>query len=241
MDLIVSSQVNTMTSREMADLTEKRHDNVKRTIEVLVEKGIISQPQIEDGFKSANGIVEQRYLVSKRDSYVIVAQLSPEFTARLVDRWQQLEAVESKFEIPKTYAQAMRLAADQSEKIDFQKEQLSIAAPKIAFVENYVQLRGLKGFREIAKLLKINEARFREFMTVKKIMYRLGGDWVSYQSHIDAGRFEVKTGISELNNHAFSRTFFTTKGVEWIAGIWAIHILNSNVNHHDGFHNLVDM
>jgi len=32
------------------------------------------------------------YLVSKRDSYVVVAQLSPEFTARLVDRWQELEA-----------------------------------------------------------------------------------------------------------------------------------------------------
>lgn len=31
------------------------------------------------------------YLVGKRDSYVVVAQLSPEFTARLVDRWQELE------------------------------------------------------------------------------------------------------------------------------------------------------
>ncbi len=28
----------------------------------------------------------------KRDSIVVVAQLSPEFTARLVDRWQELEA-----------------------------------------------------------------------------------------------------------------------------------------------------
>lgn len=27
------------------------------------------------------------YLVGKRDSYVIVARLSPEFTGRLVDRW----------------------------------------------------------------------------------------------------------------------------------------------------------
>jgi hypothetical protein len=27
----------------------------------------------------------------KRDSIVVVAQLSPEFTARLVDRWQELE------------------------------------------------------------------------------------------------------------------------------------------------------
>ncbi|WP_433703745.1 hypothetical protein [Paraburkholderia sacchari] len=30
------------------------------------------------------------YRVCKRDSYVFVAQLSPEFTARLVDHWQEL-------------------------------------------------------------------------------------------------------------------------------------------------------
>ena len=32
------------------------------------------------------------YRLEKRDSFVVVAQLSPEFTARLVDRWQELEA-----------------------------------------------------------------------------------------------------------------------------------------------------
>lgn len=31
------------------------------------------------------------YQVCKRDSFVVVAQLSPEFTAALVDRWQELE------------------------------------------------------------------------------------------------------------------------------------------------------
>lgn len=36
-----------MSSREMAALTEKHHDNVKRTIDTLAEKGAISRPQIE--------------------------------------------------------------------------------------------------------------------------------------------------------------------------------------------------
>lgn len=81
-----------MSSREMADLTEKRHDNVKRTIETLAELGVISHPQIEDGKKAANGVVEKLYLIGKRDSFIVVAQLCPEFTARLVDRWQELES-----------------------------------------------------------------------------------------------------------------------------------------------------
>lgn len=47
---------STMTSREIAELVDKRHDNVKRTVETLAARGAIAQPQIEDGPKSANGV-----------------------------------------------------------------------------------------------------------------------------------------------------------------------------------------
>jgi phage regulator Rha-like protein len=36
-----------MTSLEIAELVEKRHDNVKRTIETLIARGVITSPQIE--------------------------------------------------------------------------------------------------------------------------------------------------------------------------------------------------
>jgi phage regulator Rha-like protein len=86
-----------LTSREMADLTETRHDSVKRTIDTLVEKGVISNPQIVDGERAANGVIENLYAIGKRDSFVVVAQLSSEFTARVVDRWQELTEGVSKF------------------------------------------------------------------------------------------------------------------------------------------------
>ncbi len=38
----------------------------------------------------------------KRDSIIVVAQLSPEFTARLVDRWKELEEERSR---PKSQAE----------------------------------------------------------------------------------------------------------------------------------------
>ncbi|RYH30971.1 MAG: hypothetical protein EON54_21540, partial [Alcaligenaceae bacterium] len=81
-----------MSSRDIADLVEKRHDNVKRTIDDLAVRGLV-HPQFEDEqFSDLMGRArtESVYRISKRDSYVIVAQLSPEFTARLVDRWQEL-------------------------------------------------------------------------------------------------------------------------------------------------------
>lgn len=97
-DLTVTTAAS-MTSREIADLVEKRHDNVKRTIESLVKGSVIVQPHSEDEqFTDAMGRsrVAQVYRFTgeqgKRDSIVVVAQLSPEFTASLVDRWQELEA-----------------------------------------------------------------------------------------------------------------------------------------------------
>jgi hypothetical protein len=85
----------TMSSREIADLVESRHDNVKVTIDRLVDRGVIVRPamqdvQVTDAMNRVRTVSE--YRVGKRDSYVIVAQLSPEFTARLVDRWQALES-----------------------------------------------------------------------------------------------------------------------------------------------------
>ena len=101
----------TMSSKSISELTNKRHDSIKRTMEMLYQQGAISQPQIVDGIRSANGIVEKVYLVNKRDSFVVVAQVCPEFTAALVDRWQALEEQvrnppEPVFKIPKDFSDA---------------------------------------------------------------------------------------------------------------------------------------
>jgi phage regulator Rha-like protein len=88
-----------MSSREIADLVDSRHDKVKQSIERLVERGVIVQPPMGDGqFRDALGRprAESVYQVCKRDSFVVVAQLSPEFTAALVDRWQELEGAANK-------------------------------------------------------------------------------------------------------------------------------------------------
>lgn len=88
------SAVLTMSSKEIADLVEKRHDNVKRTIETLVERCVIASPHFEEKPTAGRPLVV--YHLPKRDTFVVVAQLSPEFTARVVDRWQELEAEKAK-------------------------------------------------------------------------------------------------------------------------------------------------
>lgn len=209
-----------MTSREIADLVEKRHDNVIRTINSLATSGVIEPPQFEEVPNDGPGPSMVRHcLIGKRDSYVIVAQLSPEFTARLVDRWQELEAASAPlFNVPTTLSGALRLAAEQAEVIEQQAAQLAAAAPAVAFVDKYVDSTGSKGFRQVCKLLKVKEPEFRLFLTEAKIMYRLGGEWTPFAEHIEAGRFEVKAGTAEISGHAFNSARFTPKGVNWVAG-----------------------
>ncbi|ECJ4666511.1 DNA-binding protein [Salmonella enterica] len=92
MELSITTKPS-MTSIEIAELVGKRHDNVKRTIETLILRHVITSPQIEE--KPTAGRPTTYYLFEgergKRDSIIIVAQLCPEFTARLVDRWRELE------------------------------------------------------------------------------------------------------------------------------------------------------
>lgn len=82
--------LTTMSSQEIAELVSARHDSVKRTIERLAEKGVIQLPPLVEVKNHLKQTVAQ-YRICKRDSFVVVAQLSPEFTAALVDRWQELE------------------------------------------------------------------------------------------------------------------------------------------------------
>lgn len=95
MNQLVNLSMLTMNSLEITELVQSRHDKVKQSIERLTERGVISQPPMVDGIKSANGVTPKLFLFSgekgKRDSIIVVAQLCPEFTARLVDRWQELE------------------------------------------------------------------------------------------------------------------------------------------------------
>ena len=121
-NLIPNCNTLTMSSREMSELTGKRHDSVKRTIETLAFKTdkngdpapVIGVPQIVE-YLDTLGRPANEYHVSKRDSFVVVAQLCPEFTAKLVDRWQELEARLARPVALPSYAETLRLYADQIE------------------------------------------------------------------------------------------------------------------------------
>lgn len=229
--LIPASNTVTMSSLEIVRLINDSRDEDKA---VLLHKNFLAKvPEVLGAEHSAKFLAQYKdstgrslpcYRMPKREACLMAMSYSYELQAIVFDRMTQLEQ-QPQFNIPKTLPDALRLAADLSEQVQKQQEQLAIAAPKAAFVDQYVEASGSMSFRQVAKLLNANERTFRQMLLDKGVMYYLGGVMTPYSQHQDAARFEVKTGTSETNGHAFSQARFTAKGVQWIAGIWAAYQL----------------
>ncbi|EKB2190056.1 Rha family transcriptional regulator [Escherichia coli] len=166
-----------MTSIEIAELVGSRPDSVKRTIETLAKKGIIQFSQtveIENKqslgprrFSSAYVFEGER---GKRDSIIVVAQLCPEFTARLVDRWRELEE-----QIRKPMSQIEMVAAMALEAVR-QQRRLELVEEKVSHVtETVEQIKrgtirdGYAGYRQLVAKTGMSDAKCRNLVNAYQI------------------------------------------------------------------------
>lgn len=208
MNLISTSGEVTMTSREIADLVESRHDSVKRAIDRLTEAGAISKPPLVDGGKAANGVVEMVYLISERDSYVIVAQLSPKFTARLVDRWRELEARQpASLDLNDPIALRAALLS-YSEKAIALNAKIAADAPKVAFAEAIRAVDGVCSIEKIAKTIGIGRNKLFKRMRDDSILMPNN---LPYQKYIDREYFTVIEQEPFTDSKGVQHPTFTTR------------------------------
>lgn len=192
----------TMSSLEIAELVESRHDKVKQSIERLAERGVIQLPpmgEVENKQSLSPNSKSKAYIFSgeqgRRDSIVVVAQLSPEFTARLVDRWQELEeAIRNPFAamIPQDYPSALRALADSTEKVHALEAVNAELAPKADALDLISASEGSLTFTQAAKLVGVKRETLTRCMHVDGWIYRQNGSWVAYAQHIKNGRLEYK-------------------------------------------------
>lgn len=129
-----------------------------------------------------------------------------------------------------SYPDALRQLAATLERNEQQAIQIAqqttlieIQKPSVEFVEKYVETDGALNFRTVAKLLGAKEADFRNFLADHKIRHRQGTKWTHYTKYGEgmgnAGYFTLKTGVT-TTGEAYSYSYFTPKGVEWITRKW---------------------
>ena len=203
--LLVRSQNvsrHTMSSREIADLTGSTHDNVMKTIRGYVAKGVVSAndtPYVH----SQNGQVYREFLLSQRDTLVVVSGYSVELRARIIDRWQELESkVVGQLEIPTSFAEALRLAADQAEQNQLLQQVIAKQAPKVEALHRLAKTQGDVCITTAAQILGVRPTNLFAWLNQNRWIHRrtTRSSWVAYQPRLNTGWLKhklVKVGGGE--------------------------------------------
>jgi phage regulator Rha-like protein len=82
----------TMSSLEIAKLTEKEHFNVMRDIRKILEEVQIDAIIFEGVYKGGNGEERPCFNLPRRECDLIIAGYSAKYRLAIIDRWHELEA-----------------------------------------------------------------------------------------------------------------------------------------------------
>lgn len=232
--LAVHDQVVTMSSLDIAGLVGSRHDSVKRTIERLADSGAITLPPTVE--KPTAGRPTTVFVFEgekgKRDSIVVVAQLSPEFTARLVDRWQELEALASKPSIDPMLvlndAAFLRgTLLTYSERVIALEHQVDEMKPDVEALERIAKADGSMCITDAAKHLQVQPKFLFRLLSERHWIYRRAGGkaWLGYQDKIQSGHLEHKVTTvnrSDGSEKIVEQVLITAKGIAKISKLLGV-------------------
>ena len=197
MNQLVNPAVITMSSKEIAELVNSKHGDVKRSAERLLVAGILTAPLAQFEFNH-NGNTYTGYNFNKRDSLVLVARLSPEFTAAVVDRWQELELA-NKPQLPGSYIEALEALVNSEKQKQALEAKVAIDAPKVDFAERVEKSSGVL-IGDFGKAVGIGQNRLFAWLRAQGYLIATAGTRhnTPYQRYIDSGHFDVTEQTYEI-------------------------------------------
>lgn len=212
-ELFNSNNELTMSSKEIAQLTNKRHDHILRDCYKLDESYYeLNAPKIvyvEN--KGVGAVMYKEAFLTKMQCFDLLTGYDSILRIKVNRRWAELESKEQK-QIPQSFAEALQLAADQA-------KQLELQAPKVDYYENVLQSESLITTNEIAKDLGMSAKALNKKLKELKVQYKQSGTWLLYSKHQNKGYTKSKTytytdreGKTQTSIH----TYWTEKGREFI-------------------------
>lgn len=210
-------------SREVAGMTGKRHDNLIRDIGGYVKILTTSNLRaldffIESDYVDSKGETRTCYLVTRKGCEMVANKMTGEkgvlFTAEYVTKFEEMEStLKSKaLKCPTSYAEALRELATSVEEREKLEKQNLLMTPKADYYDLYIDTKSLTSFRNTAKLLKIGEKKFIDWLIYKKFIYRDKRNALRpYSSYVQTlfmcKEFGVANGFTGIS------TLITEKGI----------------------------
>lgn len=199
----------TMTSREIADLTNKNHSDVIRDILNTLNQAEIDASKFAVIYKDSQSRSQKEYLLPKRECDLVVSGYSVKYRLAIIDRWQELEQKQTpQFKIPQTLSEALQLAANQA-------AQLELQAPMVKVYELLADRKGDVSTTIVAKELGTTAFKLNKFLRDS------GVKWLN--ADLPKAGFETWFNcICDVkNNHEFTQCLITPKGQIEIATLWS--------------------
>jgi len=170
----MASISGTMTSREIAELTGKDHRNVLADIRKMLQELGLSIADFSAVYKDQQFIDRPCFALPKRETMILTSGYSIKQRAAIIDRWQALEQ-QTMPALPKTFAEALRVAADLAEHKAHVEAQLALAAPKVAALERITASDGELCLQAAGKVLQQPPNKFIQWMRSSRWIYKRPG------------------------------------------------------------------
>lgn len=158
-------------------------------------------------------------------AFAYAKYLSPDFHMwcnEVVRAYMEGKLVPAQPAVPQTLAQALRLAADQAEKIEQQTAMIQVMAPKVAFHDDVAEAINAQTLMDVAKTLRTGRTRFARWLRDRKFLQENNRP---YQPFEDAGYFRVVTKRRRDQNSgevvSYPQTLVTGKGLIYLQRKWA--------------------
>lgn len=205
-------KVQTMSSREIAELTGKRHDNVLADIRKMLAE--IQSPEKLGDYKDSRGRTYQMLLLDKEETLILVSGYSIKMRAAIIRRWQELESQVSKPNLPQNYIEALEaLLASEKEKEKLALENKEMA-PKADVYDRIVERNNLYNATQVAQKFGQSAVwlnrQLEQFDVYNRSVKR---GRVFQQWFIDKGY-----GIMRETETGHSQAMFYAEGEMWIIG-----------------------
>lgn len=211
----------TMTSKEIAEVTGKRHADVLRDIRNLVE-------QIDNEDKRNFALVEYidikgekrpMYELTKKGCLCLASGYDAGLRMRIINRWEELEMKgKQNFQVPTTFAEALRLAVKQQEKIEEQQKLIEEQKPKAEFYDDVVDSKDALPMDKVAKTLNMGIGRNKLFAILRDKGILMSNN-SPYQKYVDMEWFrciETKYSLPNGDTKIYIKTVVMQKGLDGI-------------------------
>ncbi|WP_375673862.1 Rha family transcriptional regulator [Bartonella sp. TS82HLJMH] len=193
-----NTTVQTMSSREIAELCGKQHAHIMRDIrqmlgELYPEGG---QSKFGSTYLDKQGKPQNCYNLPKRECLILVSGYSMTLRARIIDRWQELEKQAAIPQIDYSSPQVMLGVLTYLKNENEQKDNIiANLKPKAMALESLQRHDGLFGLTEAAKILEMQPKQFILFLQKKGWVYRraAGGNLLPYQDKIQKKLMDCPT------------------------------------------------